>query len=597
MPSGSSAGEKRTFDVLQKLPEDCIVYFEPPVGTRHPDFVIIMPRAGIMIIEVKGWYQNSIKDFDHHNVTLSIRGRESKHKHPLQQARQYKFKLMNQCQAHTWSKHLLHQTGEHEGRLLFPFGHVAVMSNMERHQVDALTADGSQKFLWPQNSICRDELFELEYASSEEVNTKLLSFFDPVWPIQPMTDQQVDALRGVLHPQINLTLVQQASLPDDQLRVLDLEQEAKARQIGDGHRIIRGVAGSGKTVLLIARAKMLAEDPSKRILVLCFNKALARYFNRVFAEFSNITAVHFHAWAGSIGAKFDPNESDASYGDRVLTLLERGSEEFESYDAVCIDEAQDFDRTWFTSAKLALKEREDGDLLIVMDGNQSLYKRPPFTWSSAGIHARGRVLSEGRFDLTRNYRNTYEILSTASKFARSIKAHDDDIALQSVLVEPESARRRGEVPRYYQADTRANEASRIVSEVERLLSSQSNLQPGEIAVLYPGHPPQMKKDQENLLKRLSEKWPVTFKGDAFELHGASRDEAIKVETIHSAKGLQYKAVIICWIDLLPYPGDVDRTARDSALLYVGMTRAEESLTLTSTGRSKFTTALDGVRAF
>ena len=56
------------------------------------------------------------------------------------------------------------------------------------------------------------------------------------------------------------------------LVVLDRRQENNARKIGEGHRIIYGVAGSGKTVLLIARAKWLHDrDPDAKILLLCYN--------------------------------------------------------------------------------------------------------------------------------------------------------------------------------------------------------------------------------------------------------------------------------------------------------------------------------------
>jgi superfamily I DNA and RNA helicase len=55
------------------------------------------------------------------------------------------------------------------------------------------------------------------------------------------------------------------------LAVLDLRQERNARALGDGHRIVYGVAGSGKT------AKLLAEDPEKRILILCYNRLLAQH--------------------------------------------------------------------------------------------------------------------------------------------------------------------------------------------------------------------------------------------------------------------------------------------------------------------------------
>lgn len=53
MPSGASAGEKRVFELLQKLPDDCVVYYEPVVSDRYPDFVVVMPSVGILVIEAR----------------------------------------------------------------------------------------------------------------------------------------------------------------------------------------------------------------------------------------------------------------------------------------------------------------------------------------------------------------------------------------------------------------------------------------------------------------------------------------------------------------------------------------------------------------
>jgi hypothetical protein len=44
-PSASTAGEKRLFALLAKLPADCLVYFEPVTRRRRPDFIVIMPAV------------------------------------------------------------------------------------------------------------------------------------------------------------------------------------------------------------------------------------------------------------------------------------------------------------------------------------------------------------------------------------------------------------------------------------------------------------------------------------------------------------------------------------------------------------------------
>jgi len=75
-----------------------------------------------------------------------------------------------------------------------------------------------------------------------------------------LTLPQVDRIRWHLFPELRIS---QGSLfsavesttpegpPADQLlRVMDLRQEQLARSLGDGHRVIHCVAGSGKTLIL-----------------------------------------------------------------------------------------------------------------------------------------------------------------------------------------------------------------------------------------------------------------------------------------------------------------------------------------------------------
>ncbi len=54
IPSKASKGEQRLFSILSKLPDDCIVHYEALVNRRNPDFIVIIPQYGVLIIEVKG---------------------------------------------------------------------------------------------------------------------------------------------------------------------------------------------------------------------------------------------------------------------------------------------------------------------------------------------------------------------------------------------------------------------------------------------------------------------------------------------------------------------------------------------------------------
>ena len=432
----------------------------------------------------------------------------------------------------------------------------------------------------------RDELAAWLDLDAAALKAELAKRFDPFWPIPRMTQQQVDVLRSVIHPEVAISTAKRPSRTDAplaaDLKVLDYRQERNARSIGDGHRIIYGVAGSGKTVLLIARAKMLAEDPENRILVLCFNKVLANYLKGTLSGTPNVEVFHFHAWGAKNGVKFRRDESPEDYGARLLQVFERGEGDAGHYGAVLVDEAQDFACSWFMCAKAALSEPEDGDLVIVGDGCQSLYKARPFKWSHAGINAVGRVLN-AKLDLDRNYRNTAEILAAAHTFAGLVTPDEDDVALRSMTVSPKIALRRGPWPKVIRSDSREAEVEAVFGLVREWLASGTGasikpLTADEIGILYPRLRWRDKQAMESLCRRLQEFGVVRLSGEGAT--GGPADRGIKVSTIHSAKGLQFRAVILMWADLLPSTLEDRDEESERKLMYVAMTRAEDCLAVT-----------------
>lgn len=571
IPSTASEGEKKVFALLEKLPDDVIVYYEPRIRDRHPDFVVIMPSVGLLIIEAKGWYPNQIAAADSSTVTIVNQGTEQTCKHPLRQARDYQFRLMDLAMLHSETAALLHPDGNHQGRFTFPFSHLAVLNNCSRNQLDQR---GLTQIFPAGRNIARDELAEIEALDGPALLELFKSRFDPWWRFETLSDRQVSVLRAIIHPEVRITPAKAGNggeaLP---LQVLDIRQERNARTIGRGHRIVYGIAGSGKTVILIARARLLSEEPSSRCLILCYNKDLAAYLRRCFEGTSNVTCRHFHAWGSDNGIPY--SEDADEYGQRFLTKLANGGGYASKFDAVLVDEAQDFAQSWFACAKLALKAPDTGDLLIVGDGSQKLYRRRKFTWADAGIRAVGRTINT-RFDLDKNYRNTREILSLSAAFAQTPEfGGDPENSLQVAVVAEQAAMRAGPMPEIALAGSWAAECERIVGQIEAW--SADGVRLSDIALLYRANTGGWVAE---FVERLSKQVPVNWvRGGGADY----RDPAgVTLTTMHSSKGLQWHGVIIMRADKMPYlvgavNDSAEREGLERGLLYVAMTRAEERL--------------------
>ena len=183
LPSGASAGERKVFALLQQLLDEVIVYYEPVVADRYPDFIVIIPSVGLLVIEAKGWYPNHILKANNVEVTISPRGQPEIYKHPVRQARDYQFQLMDTARRHSETAALLHGEGAHGGRFTFPFGHLVVLNNCTQ-----LDERGLSEVFPSRRVLARDEL---EALSPDETINRLKSCFDPWWVFGRLSERQI----------------------------------------------------------------------------------------------------------------------------------------------------------------------------------------------------------------------------------------------------------------------------------------------------------------------------------------------------------------------------------------------------------------------
>lgn len=590
LPRRASGGERRVFALLKRLPDTAIIYYEPLVDNRHPDFVVILPSLGVLLIEVKGWSFKSILAADSHSIRVSEDDREVVHQHPLRQVDEYKFRLMQECAKDRHFSRLLHLTGPHEGKLTFPVGSFAILSNTTRESLERLPK-GREVFP-AAKVVTKEQIDSWEGLPPLELQKALQQFFDPFWTISPLTSNQVNIVKALLHPEILLSLDFAPDHSEPNLRVLDARQESQARQVRSGHRLVFGVPGSGKTVLLLARAKLLARlNPSFRVLVLCYNVIFGAYLAETLKQFANVTVTSFHAWAAGNGAQWDKKD-DSNLGSLLLEALRHGSPDSRRFDSVLIDEAQDFDADWFSCALAAMKDPQNCDLLIVGDGGQGVYRRRnKVSWKGLGIRAAGRTQY-----LPLNYRNTRPILRLAALFSPSISQGDED-GISSVKSDPEQCvRLNGPAPVLLKRLNKREEIERVVRVVDDLLEGKwcggdvEPVKPEQIGILYPRLRKEDRvliEDLRTLLRSNRHGAPSIWLNENSAARRRIGDPGIKILTMHGAKGLQFKAVILLFADECPanFP-DVDEDD-ERRLFYVALTRAEEFLAVSCSKASKF----------
>ena len=590
-PSKASRGEKRLFKILRdELPDDCHVWYEPNIKGLYPDFIILGPTLGLLILEVKGWTSGQIVRASHQTFEIEQSNGKTEHQQsPLRQGKGYLDALLNKLKGYSI---LCQDDGDYQGKLAFPVGVGAIMTNISEVQA---RDENIYSILEKPQTAYKDELLEWDGMGERGLMKRLEDMFTVRFKFWGLEDDQISTIKGVIHPEVAVkrepatvkSVPSGFTLKPDAIiiKTLDTRQEQLARSIGSGHRLFCGVAGSGKTLILLSRAKTLAGELfDKKVLILCFNITLAAYLRSLITAENNplyqerIEVLHFHDWAKSIlGGLPNPklfnssDEYDEVIGDRLLEELNHIPIE-QKWDAVLVDEAHTFHPNWFKCCAAALKDAENGDLFIVSDRSQSLYNRQKFTWKSVGIKAQGRVRK-----LNQNYRNTQEILSAAWELVQSPAVEDDD-DVTFPIVEPKAALRTGQRPTLQLCQNRRAEVENAIAQIQKLITE--GYQPQEIAIIY-RYLGRCEAEPFSLLtQQLDELGLGCYWVNQNKKNYSSRHPGVRLITAKSALGLEFKAVIIPWVQQFGV-GDEAEAKRE---LYVSMTRAQDVLCLFGSGR-------------
>ncbi len=471
---------------------------------------------------------------------------------------------------------------------------------------------------------------------------------------EPLTEEQCRAVRRVFGDSsvINENF-RVRPVPDEKLgalvdrlvnqeKRLSAEQEELSRADFEGHpQLIRGVAGSGKTIVLANNAARFVKRrlsrptdlfaPEKRkqprIGIICFNRSLVSFIKQKVQQvfktqmgldlddlpgtpvtIRHINGLFYFELSRSKGGPLEyistqtfknPVNRACLYQKQLKRLAQKNPGRYQDilFDAIYVDEGQDFEPEEFKLLLDLIRPDEktgEKSLVIFYDNAQNLYGRRLPTWSSdVGIDIakgkRSRVMKQC-------FRNTRPIIELAFNVLLGAKAPSEmqvqtrgyaDVRtlLRNDLVKELPDRwqvnfteRGGPPPKVMEFNYQGQKRKWITKEINRLIEVEQ-VRPEDIMILC------KTKDEARKIGRFVQRGVKGIEGLVFPFANEMKDRYIfqkghlTVSTIHSAKG--YDAWIVFMTGVEQYDSDV----KDRAVFYVGATRSKLLLNISGIARS------------
>ena len=376
---------------------------------------------------------------------------------------------------------------------------------------------------------------------------------------RPMTAAQVEVCRRSLSRRLDLLplLSTRVSAAEEVLVRMTQEQLDTMRESFENPRmLVRGVAGSGKTMLAVARAEAFAAE-GKDVLLLCYTKALANHVRqRLDPELApRITCVHFHGFAAQVVREhgrvpFSPPQQDggdsADFWENVAPnlLMDALPSYPKRFDAAVVDEAQDFRPLWWMVVDELLKHGSSSPLYVFMDEAQNVFKTQEMLPGGEASFYRRR--------LTRNCRNTRRI----NDFCRTVV---------NVATESDTRMPPGDTPLEHRVQTDKDRADAAEGQIREWLTA--GLAPSQIAIL---------SHRQASNTSLGSRTSLAGQAVVDDVDAWQDGQGVLHTTVRGFKGLEADAVLL--LDARVGQGHFDKPD-----YYVACSRAKHCLTILHTG--------------
>ena len=363
-PSFAHASEREVWQALKAGLGDSDVLlanvrFTDAAGDHEADLIVGIDGAGVVVIETKGG------SVSHDGHVWSQHGGASRTIDPVAQAMRAKYVLRGFLDSDPrWKRRRLR------------FGH-AVAFPYSRISADFAIPDCPRAMVLDRDDIAgnptgllRDLLVERDDPNPQATADDLADL--------------VDILSGRLRPQRDVLAI--AADHEAQANLLTERQAMILPALRLLNRVeVRGGAGSGKTWLAVEQVRRLSAA-GQRVALMCYSRGLAEFLIRWVASLPKkeqpAYVGTFHGLGYSWGAE-QGDDNDSGYWEEALpaamVALARNLEPSERFDAIIIDEAQDFGAAWWPAVQSALADDEEGAIYAFFDEGQRVFARggPP----------------------------------------------------------------------------------------------------------------------------------------------------------------------------------------------------------------------------
>lgn len=585
-PHFQTNGEERFYGFLRdcaRPDNEFLAWYEPRIGSLTPDFILYHRSVGLIIFEIKDWLLEQIVTANPQQFEIRQGHGTVWMKNPLAQARRYVFGVIDLLQR---DGQLISSNPAHNGQPRIPVTAGVVFANIASHhytQRNLHTVIDSDLILFdddlgPYSPLVTD-------STGKALRDTLAARFPPRFPFSLNANDQRH-LRRLLFPEVHIRPARRqhdatlTGMAEQQqlIALLDRQQETLARQTLPGHHRIRGHSGTGKTLVLVHKAALMAryETRIERILLTCYNLTLARYIERLLTDLRSpignpgIEVLPFFSLCERlVGESVDHAVADgqAYYEILVEDALQR-VQQAEQYDAILIDEGQDFTDNMLR-VLVGLLNPQTNALTIAIDDNQTIYSRQR-SCNKPPVRIGGRL-----HKLRIAYRSTRQINHLSDRLA----GIDKPASSVQVDLFPDTPARDGPSPYLQQFDSADTLLCWLVERVQQ--QQDQGVPANEIAVLFLsrslyGTEPTIPQNIRHRLRMhgIHTQW-ISQDTTTKSLYDITT-ESVTVSTVHSVKGLDYASVFLLGLDIDQQDSRWSPTEL-SRLAYVGITRARRNL--------------------